>query len=180
MKRARIFCQGHFGHFWGPGRVFFQGLGRFLKKGGGFSERGGGFICFLDLPKQRRLSNGSRCSSSCHTQTEEPLLSNSRVASVKQVVIAFIKEFLKIVFMHNATVCAQANTQFVKLFSMKLKCAVSPAETEVPNVCVSKQNKTNSLVWSPLWCFVLKKLFKVNRYPACEKPRNYCEHYNPI
>ena len=35
-------------------------------------------------------------------------------------------------------------------------------------------------MWSPLWCFVLKKLFKVNRYPACEKPRNYCEHYNPI
>ena len=90
------------------------------------------------------LSREEKCSSSCHTQTEEPLLSNSRVASVKQVVIAFIKEFLKIVFMHNATVCAQTNTQFVKLFSLKLKCAVSPAETEVPNVCVSKQNKTNS------------------------------------
>ena len=27
--RARIFFQGHFGHFWGPGRVFFQGLGQF-------------------------------------------------------------------------------------------------------------------------------------------------------
>ena len=88
MKRARIFCQGHFGHFLGPGRVFFQGLGRFLKKGGGF-------ICFLDLPKQRRLTEGSRSSSSCHTQTEEPLLSNSRVASVKQVVIAIIQGIFK-------------------------------------------------------------------------------------
>ena len=47
MKRARIFCQGHFGHFLGPGRVFFRGLGRFLKKGGGFSERGGDSFVFL-------------------------------------------------------------------------------------------------------------------------------------
>ena len=36
------------------------------------------------------------CSSSCGTLTAEPLLSNSRVASVKQVVIAIIKEFSKI------------------------------------------------------------------------------------
>ena len=130
-------------NFWALGGSFFGALDGFSNKEG-VSQIGGGFICFLDLPKQRRLYNGSRCSSSCHTQTEEPLLSNSRVASVKQVVIAFIKEFLKIIFMHNATVCAQTNTQFVKLFSLKLKCAVSPAETEVPNVCVSKQNKTNS------------------------------------
>ena len=40
-------------------------------------------------------------------------------------------------------------------------CAVSPAETET-NVCVSL-----------LWCFVLEKSLEVNRYPTCEKTRNY-------
>ena len=87
--RARIFLPGSFWSFLGPWEGLFQGLGRFPKFGGGF-------ICFLDLPKQRRLCKRSRSSSSCHTQTEEPLLSNSRVASVKQVVIAIIKEFSKI------------------------------------------------------------------------------------
>ena len=38
MTWARIFFQGHFGHFWGPGKVFFQGLGWFLKFAGGFSD----------------------------------------------------------------------------------------------------------------------------------------------
>ena len=40
-------------------------------------------------------------------------------------------------------------------------CAVSPAETET-NVCVSL-----------LWCFVLEKSLEVNKYPTCEKTRNY-------
>ena len=35
--RARIFFQGHFGHFWGPRRVFFQGLGQFSELAGGFT-----------------------------------------------------------------------------------------------------------------------------------------------
>ena len=35
------FFQGHFGHFWGPGRVFFQGLGQFSELGGGFPDWGG-------------------------------------------------------------------------------------------------------------------------------------------
>ena len=78
------------------GGSFFRASDGFSKRGGGFLRKGGGFICFLDLPKQRRLCKRSRSSSSCHTQTEEPLLSNSRVASVKQVVIAIIKEFSKI------------------------------------------------------------------------------------
>ena len=83
-------------NFWALGGSFFGALDGFSNKGGGgFSDRGE-FICFLDLPKQRRLCKRSRSSSSCHTQTEEPLLSNSRVASVKQVVIAIIKEFSKI------------------------------------------------------------------------------------
>ena len=42
----------------------------------------------------------------------------------------------------------------------------SPAETEVPNVYVSF-----------VWCFVLELKSEVNRYPACEKPRNYCLYY---
>ena len=42
----------------------------------------------------------------------------------------------------------------------------SPAETEVPNVYVSF-----------VWCFVLEKPLEVNKYPACEKPRNYCLYY---
>ena len=55
--RARFFFQGHFGHFWGPGRVFFQGLGQFSEKGGGFPKRGGGFICFLSSSNTTRLFN---------------------------------------------------------------------------------------------------------------------------
>ena len=38
----------------------------------------------------------------------------------------------------------------------------SPAETKVPNVYVSF-----------VWCFVLEKPLEVNRYPTCEKTRNY-------
>ena len=43
MTWARNFFQGHFGHFWGPGRVFFQGLGQFSELGGGLFQIGGGF-----------------------------------------------------------------------------------------------------------------------------------------
>ena len=34
--RARILFQGHFVHFRGPGRVFFQGLEQFSELAGGF------------------------------------------------------------------------------------------------------------------------------------------------
>ena len=87
---------GSFWSFFGPWEGLFSGPRTVSQKRGGFLRKGGGFICFLDLPKQRRLCKRSRSSSSCHTQTEEPLLSNSRVASVKQVVIAIIEEFSKI------------------------------------------------------------------------------------
>ena len=59
MTWARIFFQGHFGHFWGPGKVFFQGLGRFLKFAGGFSDLRGDscVICCIEKCFWGYLSN---------------------------------------------------------------------------------------------------------------------------
>ena len=54
------------------------------------------------------------------------------------------------------------NRRIIESFlSWNLSVWVSPAETET-NVCVSL-----------LWCFVLEKSLEVNRYPTCEKTRNY-------
>ena len=59
MTWARIFFQGHFGHFWGPGKVFFQGLGRFLKFAGGFSDlRGDSFVFFHHCGKPLQCVSG--------------------------------------------------------------------------------------------------------------------------
>ena len=48
-----FFLQGHFGHFWGPGRAFFQGLRRFPEFGGGFRNMGGDSFVFCHHPTQR-------------------------------------------------------------------------------------------------------------------------------
>ena len=53
MTWARIFLQGHFGHFLGPGRAFFQGLRRFPEFGGGFRNMGGDSFVFCHHPTQR-------------------------------------------------------------------------------------------------------------------------------
>ena len=56
-----------------------------------------------------------------------------------------------------------ANTELGELFCLKLKCAVSPAETGWKLKC-----KMSCVC--QVWCFVLDKPLEVNRYGHCQGP----------